>query len=108
MKTLLLRDKDLAVLRDTFQHFPSVKEVRVFGSRATGTARRASDLDLAISAPAAAATEWAELCEALENAPLIYPLDLIRTERTANERLMAKISREGVVVYPAPRAPQVP
>lgn len=105
MKTLALRNKDLAVLRATCRRFPAVREVRVFGSRATGTARRASDLDLAISAPTATAGEWAELCEALESAPLIYELDLVRPERTANERLNEKIAREGVTVYPVDAAP---
>lgn len=100
MKALSLRDKDLAVLLSTFRGFPSVHEVRVFGSRATGEASRASDLDLAIFAPEATAAEWAGLCEALENAPLIYELDVVRPERTTNDRLRAKIEREGVKVYP--------
>ena len=100
MKPVALRDKDLAALRDTFKHFPAVREVRVFGSRATGQARRASDLDLAISAPTATAVEWAELCDALEIAPLIYELDLVRPERTTNERLKEKIAAEGLAIYP--------
>ena len=50
-----MRNKDLAVLRAACRQFPAVREVRVFGSRATGTASRASDLDLAISAPDATA-----------------------------------------------------
>ena len=53
MNTPTLRERDLAWLRQTFQRFPWIGEVRVFGSRATGTARRASDIDLAISAPEA-------------------------------------------------------
>ena len=66
------------------------------------TARaRASDLDLAISAPAASNREWADLCEALENAPLIYELDLVRAERSTNERLRERIAREGVTVFAA-------
>jgi hypothetical protein len=36
-----LRDRDLAVLHRTFRRFPFVREVRLFGSRATGHARRA-------------------------------------------------------------------
>lgn len=101
MNRLALRPKDSAVLRQTLQRFQSVREVRVFGSRATGAARRASDLDLAITAPNATASEWADLCEALETAPLIYELDIVRTERTTNERLKEKIAREGVMVYSA-------
>lgn len=99
MSRLILRERDLAVLRETLQRFGFVRDVRVFGSRATGTARRASDLDLAISAPAASHAQWAELCGALENAPLIYELDLVRAERTTNERLKEKIAREGVTIF---------
>lgn len=100
MKTVALREKDLAALRGVLRRFSTVREVRVFGSRATGHARRASDLDLAIFAPDATAAEWADLCDALENAPLIYELDLVRPERTTSERLKEKISREGITVYP--------
>jgi predicted nucleotidyltransferase len=100
MKLLALREKDLAVLRGAFRRFAAVREVRVFGSRATGHARRASDLDLAISAPEATPGEWADLCDALENAPLIYELDLVRPEQATSERLKEKIAREGIAIYP--------
>lgn len=100
MKPVALRNQDLAVLRAAFRRFPTVREVRVFGSRATGTARRASDLDLAISAPDATAAEWLDLCDALENAPLIYELDLVRSEELTNQCLQERIARDGVSVYP--------
>jgi predicted nucleotidyltransferase len=100
MNPVALRNKDLAVLRAACRRFPAVREVRVFGSRATGTARRASDLDLAISAPNATAAEWLDLCDALESAPLIYELDVVRSEGLTNERLKEKIARDGVSVYP--------
>ena len=99
MKTVL-RDKDLAILRDTLRRFPVVRAARVFGSRAIGSARRASDLDLAISAPEASALQWTELCEALENAPLIYELNIVRPEQTISQSLKDKIAREGITVYP--------
>lgn len=104
MQTLALREQDLAILRRTFQRFPCVRDVRVFGSRATGHARRASDLDLAISAPDATADQWLELTEALEESPIIYEFDIVRTERAHNPRLTEKIAREGVPIYPE-RAP---
>jgi uncharacterized protein len=100
VNTLTLRDKDLAILRGAFRRFPAVREVRVFGSRATGHAGRASDLDLAISAPDATPSEWADLCDALESAPLIYELDVVRPEQTTNERLKEKIEHEGIAIYP--------
>jgi len=100
MKSIALRDKDLLALRGALKRFPSVREARVFGSRATGRARRASDLDLAISAPNASAQEWADLLEALEEVPIIYELDLVRLEHAVNARLQERIEREGISVYP--------
>lgn len=47
-----LREVDLERLRAVFRRFPEVRRVLVFGSRATGTAKRASDVDLAVEAPA--------------------------------------------------------
>lgn len=100
MPEVVLRPKDLAVLRATLRQFPTVRAARIFGSRATGTARRASDLDLAIQAPDATDGEWFDLCDALDNAPLIYELDLVREERVLSPRLRDIIAREGVAVYP--------
>ncbi len=100
MPPVVLRAKDLGVLRATLRRFPCVLTARIFGSRATGTARRGSDLDLAIQAPEATTGEWLELCEALENAPLIYELDLVREEGALDPRLREKIERQGVRVYP--------
>ena len=100
MNAIALRDKDLLTLRNVLARFPSVREVRVFGSRATGNARRASDLDLAISAPNATTEEWADLFEALEQAPIIYELDLVRLDQTSSARLRERIEREGITVYP--------
>ena len=99
MDAVALREKDLAVLRGVFRRCRTVREVRVFGSRARGHARRASDLDLAVSAPDATPSEWAELREGLEDAPLIYELDVVRVEQVTSARLKAKIDREGVAIY---------
>ena len=75
-----------------------MREARIFGSRATGHARRASDIDLAISAPDATADQWLELTDAIEAAPIIYEFDVVRTERARNPRLLEKIAREGVPI----------
>jgi type I restriction enzyme S subunit len=49
--TVDLSPEALAIVRDTLRnHLPQQTRVWVFGSRATGTARRYSDLDLALEA----------------------------------------------------------
>lgn len=100
MTTVMLRSKDLAALRAILRRYASVRHARIFGSRATGAARRASDVDPAISAPDMSVAEWRDLCEALENAPIIYELDIVRGEDVLNERLREAILRDGVVIYP--------
>jgi predicted nucleotidyltransferase len=99
MSPIALREQDLAVLHRTFERFPFVRHVRLFGSRATGRARRASDIDLAISAPEATSEEWLEFSDAMEVLPIIYEFDLVRAERIDNPRLIEKIAREGVAIY---------
>lgn len=94
-----LREKDLVALRALFSRFPWIHEVRLFGSRATGNARRASDIDLAISSPTATSAQWQEVVSALEEAPIIYDLDLVRMERAASPSLTEKIRREGIEIY---------
>jgi uncharacterized protein len=100
MSIAAIRDRDLATLCRTFDRFPCVREVRIFGSRATGHARRASDIDLAISAPDVSAEQWLELADAVESAPIIYELDIVHVERIQNPRLLEKIQRDGVQIYP--------
>ena len=43
-----LSPKELEILKDVFKKFDNIKEVILFGSRALGTHKIASDIDLAI------------------------------------------------------------
>ena len=43
-----LSPKELEILKDVFKKFDDIKEVILFGSRALGTHKTASDIDLAI------------------------------------------------------------
>lgn len=94
-----LREKDFDVLRLIFLRFPSVRSVRIFGSRARGVARRASDLDLAVIAPGISDREWSELRHALDEAPLIYNLDIVRFDALKDQKLRARIEADGVEVF---------
>ncbi len=77
---LQLREKDRQALKTVLAQFPEVRHAWVFGSRATGQARRASDIDLAIEAPDLPPGRWHALQEALEQAPVIYRLDIVRLD----------------------------
>ncbi len=97
-----LRERDLKALQDIFSRFPTIQQVLLFGSRATDTARRTSDIDLAIIAPDMSPAEWADLCEQIEETPIIYQIDVVRFDTMAQEPLKERIIQEGVPIYPAP------
>ncbi|MDP2359480.1 MAG: nucleotidyltransferase domain-containing protein [bacterium] len=85
----------LAVLR---QHAPD-REVRVFGSRARGDARRMSDLDLALMGdhPLPLAV-LADLREAFAESDLSFRVDLLDWARTS-DHFRGLIKEEGIVIH---------
>ncbi len=77
---------------------PAVDRVVLFGSRAKGTARQRSDVDLAVEAPDASIRTWSRLQELAEEAETLLTIDLVRLD-TANAEFRDEILREGVTLY---------
>ena len=101
-----LRPDHWAIVRVALQRHVPDREVLVFGSRATWTAREYSDLDLAVmgeeplSLHAAAALD-----EALGDSDLPFRVDVVDWARI-DDRFRRIIQRHGVVVQtPAPARP---
>lgn len=95
---LQLREKDRQALKAALGKFPEVRHAWVFGSRATGKARRASDIDLAIEAPGLSPARWRALQEALEQLPVIYKLDVVRLDVLRDRDLKHAILSQRVPV----------
>lgn len=95
-----LRPKDLAVLEAVFRQYPTVREARVFGPRATGGARRTPDIDLAVNAPEMSDGEWARLVSDLDEAAIVHAIDAVRLERAPDGPFKEKIPRNSVRAYP--------
>ena len=78
MTKIDIRPQDLDILRHVLKaRLPHRVRVYVFGSRATGRARRASDLDLAIDAGRPLTLEErAGLAEAFSDSDLPYKVDV--------------------------------
>ncbi len=90
---LQLREKDRRTLKTVLARFPEIRHAWVFGSRATGSARRASDIDLAIEAPDMSPARWHDLLGALEQAPIIYRLDIVRLDALQDPRIKTAIEQ---------------
>jgi len=94
-----LRERDLTILIEVLQHYRAIEKAVIFGSRAKNTFRRASDIDLAIYAPGMTSTEFAQLRIDLDEAPLIYELDVIHFDTLTDSELRTKIESDGKIVY---------
>lgn len=95
---LQLREKDRLALASVLARFPEIRHAWVFGSRASGQARRASDIDLAIEAPDLAPARWHALREALDQAPVIYQLDVVRLDTLRDPALRQAILDQRVPI----------
>jgi predicted nucleotidyltransferase len=84
--------QDLAAL-------PFVQAIWLFGSRARGTARERSDIDLAILCPGATVAEWQQVLDIVEEADTLLSIDAVRfDELSEKDPLRAAILRDRQVL----------
>ncbi len=91
-----------ALLADRLSRFPEVDRIILFGSRARGDAAPRSDIDLAVSCPSAGILRWSDIEEAVESAPTLLEVDLVRLD-TAPPELADIIHKEGRILYERPK-----
>lgn len=89
----------LEAIRGTLARFPAVERVILYGSRAMGTQRPASDIDLTLVGEALGSDELQEIDLALDDLLLPWTFDLSIYHRLVNESLRAHIDRAGVTLY---------
>lgn len=90
----------IADFHRVFARYPGIERVLIFGSRAKGTYKDSSDIDLAVIAPSMTDDTFICLWNAIEDLPLIFKVDLIHWDKLNNERLKNKIQAEGQPFYP--------
>jgi uncharacterized protein len=84
-----LSEKDLHILR-AILHSQGISVAKIFGSRALGTHKKGSDIDLAIEGDA---TKIAYILN--EESPLIYKCDVLDISKLTNKNLIEHIHRVG-------------
>lgn len=82
----------LAVFRENIQ----VEDVILFGSRAKGSYRPGSDIDLAVKGKGLTFQEFVKLLVKLDELELIYKIDAVNYQTIKNQELLDHISRVGV------------
>lgn len=95
-----LTDKQLAEVIACISVHPEIEEAILFGSRAMGNYKEASDVDIAINGETVDALLAATLkSEIEEDTYLPFFFDCIAYPAITNEDLKAHIDTEGVLIY---------
>ncbi|MCA1950706.1 MAG: nucleotidyltransferase domain-containing protein [Treponema sp.] len=98
-----LEEADLSYIVAVLQQFPEIQKAYIFGSRAKGTYRTGSDIDIAIAGPSITFSTVSKLHALLEDqGPLPYFIDIIHYEEIKNPALKEHIDRVGKLIYEVP------
>ncbi|MEE9368754.1 MAG: nucleotidyltransferase domain-containing protein [Pontiella sp.] len=100
MGNLGLVENDVQVLIEMLKRFPHVEQAIVFGSRAKGTFKTGSDVDLALRGELLSFEEASRIAYLLnEETSMPYTFDVLQYETIKSPELVEHIDRVGVVVF---------
>lgn len=106
-----LNQNTLQALQQVFAEFEEIDKVVLYGSRAKGTYKAGSDIDLTVvlqsDVPATLSLLFA-IQEAVEDLDLIYNIDLSLMADIQNPDLIEHINRVGQQLYSAKSNEQIP
>jgi predicted nucleotidyltransferase len=97
-----LKESVLSKVADVFRRHPRVEEVVLYGSRAKGTQKPGSDVDLVLKGEGLNLREINRISLELDSLNLPYTFDLSLYHRIDNPELIEHIERIGQVLYRKP------
>lgn len=85
---------------DRLKALPFVEAIYLFGSRARGTQRERSDIDLAIVCPTAGVRDWQTVLDIVEDADTLLHVDCVRLDtEPADSPLRHQIEKERITLF---------
>ncbi|MBN4067435.1 nucleotidyltransferase domain-containing protein [Simkania negevensis] len=94
-----LTDENIKKIREVFAHYPQLKEVILYGSRAKGTFKHGSDIDLTLKGTSLDLALLSRISDELDLLLLPYTFDLSIFKQISNQNLLDHIARVGRVFY---------
>ncbi|MGK9064901.1 nucleotidyltransferase domain-containing protein [Stutzerimonas chloritidismutans] len=94
-----LSEADVYQIRRVLSRFPSLKEAILYGSRAKGSYRPGSDIDLVLKGDRLSHQTLLDIQWLLEELPLPYKFDVSLFSHLDNPELIEHIARVGKVFY---------
>ena len=99
MTKIQLEASIIGELKKIFELYPQIESVKLYGSRAMGTAKNNSDIDLVAFGENLDRFVIAEVLLDLNDSDIPYLIDLQSYNEIKNLRLKDHINRIGVVIY---------
>ncbi len=96
-----LDEKTLAHIRGVFGRYPEIEKAEIFGSRALGTQRPNSDVDIALWGQSVSSDTVGRVRSDLDSAPTPYQFDVVGYFLIEHADLRDHIDRCGKVIYQA-------
>jgi len=94
-----LSEQTIERINSVFARHPEVEKVVLYGSRAKGTYKPGSDIDLTLYGNEISQKETNKILDELEELDLPYSIDLSVFSRLSHVQLRDHIERVGVVFY---------
>jgi predicted nucleotidyltransferase len=93
-----LEEKDLDLIKNIFSNFIEIEEVIIFGSRATGTEKINSDIDLALKGKNINFETILEITNELDELPVAYTFDVLDYDKI-NSEIKEQIDKNGKIFF---------
>ena len=97
-----LDEQTIQQIQSTLAKFSSIKKAVLYGSRAKGTNKRGSDIDLCLFGDSLDQKALYQIESSLDELGLPYTFDLCTYQKVSNNDLKEHIDRVGKYFYEAP------
>lgn len=94
-----LSDRTLEKIHGVFKQYPQIEKAILYGSRATGTYRNGSDIDLTLCSEGLTHSVLTKIDTDLDDLLLPYTIDLSVFSQIGNQDMVVQIERVGVNFY---------
>ncbi len=95
-----LPERDIKMILEAVQKYEEIQKVLIFGSRAMGNYKKASDIDLALLGENISRKTILRLHDELnEEYPIPYFFDILNYSEISNQELKTHIDTEGKLLY---------
>lgn len=94
-----LTNKDIKAINSVFEANPEIEQVILYGSRAMGTFRNGSDIDLTLKGEDIDLSKQLRIENQLDDLLLPYKMDISTINKIENQDLLEHIKKVGKVFY---------